>query len=519
MPRPFLLGVLPYWSLFMAERGDYFKSTFDPKKSTYKYTQEDLESIKIVRPLSKKQELYLNDTENDIICWGGSAGSGKSEVSLIDLLISGYDDSAFRAMIIRKTKEVMKNAGSIYDSACDLFSQYGVKPRNTLDFTFPSGAFLKLGALEREQDKHSYQGTQCTRFLIDEAQQLPEGGVLYLNGRLRSKSKAKHQLKLTCNPEKSSYLCQWLIKGGYLNEEGLPKPEMDGKTTYMAEVAGEVVFKQSYEDFVEEYGEDFVKDLEPQKFVFYSASVYDNPWILKNQPSYVSKLKNLPSVERKKLYEGCWFADVGGGSLFKQEWVTMVEAADVPKHLRRARSWDKGATKPNPNNPDPDASVGIKGCIDEDGNLWIEDVEYLKDRPAVVQQTIEKCGEQDGKDCLISIPQDVGAAGKESAHNSKARLQRLGFNVVICNASKGKAIRFEPVSILAQERKVFVVRAPWNKRFFDELETLDFNSRKRGVHDDQADALSDLLFVLTKKMLTTTIKINPQRKIRGNTRL
>lgn len=486
----------------------------------YKYTQEELKEITIVRPLSHKQEQYLNDKENDIIVWGGSAGSGKSEVSLIDLLVAGYDDPQFRAMIIRKTKEVMKNAGSIYDSACDLFSKFGVSPRgNTLDFKFKSGAFLKLGALERSQDKHNYQGTQCTRFLVDEAQQIPEDGVLYLTSRLRSKSKARHQLKMTCNPDKNSYLCTWLIKGGYLDDKGFPRPEMDGVTTYMAEIAGEVQFFPSLEAMEEEYGKAFVKDLEPQKFVYYSASVMDNPWIRKHLPSYISKLKNLPKLERERLYEGCWFSVIGGGSYFKEEWCTMVEASDVPKNLRRARAWDKAGTKPNPNNPDPDATVGIKGCLDEDGNLWIEDLTLLKDRPAVVQQTIEGCAKKDGKDCLIGIPKDVGSAGRESSDNSKARLMRLGFNVAICSVSKGKAIRFEPVSILAQERKIFVVKAPWNKGFFEELETLDFNSRKRGVHDDRADALSDLLHLLTKKMITTKIHINPTRKIRGRTKL
>lgn len=486
----------------------------------YKYKQEQLKEIKLVRPLSQKQQTYLNDTEHDIICWGGQAGSGKSEVSLIDLLISGYEDKDFRAMIIRKTKEVMKNAGSIYDSACDLFINFGVTPRGqAMDFKFHSGAFLKLGALERSQDKHNYQGAQVTRFLCDEGQQLPEDGVLYLLSRLRSKSKVKHQIKITCNPEKHSYLCNWLVKGGYLDDKGFPKPEMDGKTTYIAEVAGEVVFHQTLQDFIDEFGEEMTKELEPQKFVFYAASVYDNPWIRKYQPSYISKLKNLPKVERMKLYEGCWFADVGGGSLFKEEWCTMVDAADVPKNLRRARAYDKAGTKPNPNNPDPDWTVGLKGCLDEDGNLWIEDMVRFRDRPAVVQQTIEDTAYKDSNEVMIGLPRDVGSAGKESSDNSKARLMRLGYNVTINSVSKGKAIRFEPVSILAQERKIFVVRAPWNKAFFEELESLDFNARKRGVHDDIADSLSDLLHMLTKKMVMTTIHINPQRKIRGRTRL
>lgn len=486
----------------------------------YKYTQEELGAITVVRPLSKKQELYLNDDVNDIICWGGSAGSGKSEVSLIDLLISGYDDPAFRAMIIRKTKEVMKNAGSIYDSACDLFSKFDVKPRNSMDFRFQSGAFLKMGALEREQDKHSYQGTQCTRFLVDEVQQVPEGGVIYLNSRLRSKSKAKHQLKMTCNPDKHSFLCQWLLKGGYLNTEtGMPIPEMDGVTTYMAEVAGEVVFKKSMEEFIEEYGKEFVDDLEPQKFVFYSATVYDNPWIRKYQPNYISKLKNLPMVERMKLYEGCWFADIGGGAHFKEEWVTKIDITDVPMGLRKARTWDKAGTKPNPTNTDPDWTAGVKGCMDESGNLYILDAVRIRDRPAVVQSLIEDTGERDGVDCIIGIPKDVGAAGKEASDNCKGRLMRLGYLCNIMNTNKSKELRFEPVSMLAQEKKIFVVKGDWNKAFFEELESLDFNTRRRGVHDDQADALSDLWLLLAKKMAMPDIKINPLRKLRSTTPL
>ena len=488
---------------------------------SYKYTQEQLREIKTVRPLSLKQQKYLNDDTNDIICWGGSAGSGKTEVSLIDLLVNGYEDKNFRAMIIRKTKEVMKNAGSIFDSACDLFSEFGVSPRggNTMDFKFKSGAFLRMGALERKPDKHKYQGTQCTRFLVDEGQQLEEECVLYLTSRLRSKSKSRHQLKITCNPDKHSYLCQWLVKGGYLDENGYPVPEMDGKTTWLCEIAGETYFFNSLKEITDEYGAAFAKELDPQKFVYYSASVYDNPWIRKNLPSYISRLKNLPKLERAQLYEGCWFADQGGGGLFKEEWCTMVDEADVPKHLRKARAWDKAGTKPNPTNTDPDWTVGASGCLDEDGNLWVTDIVRLRDRPAVVQQTIEKTAELDGKDCVIGLPRDVGSAGKESADNSKARLMRLGYNSMINSVSKGKAVRFEPVSILAQERKIFVVKAPWNKPFFEELETLDFTSRRRGVHDDIADAVADLYHMLQKKMTMTSIQINPQRKIRGRTRL
>jgi predicted phage terminase large subunit-like protein len=325
---------------------------------------------------------------------------------------------------------------------------------------------------------------------------------------------------MTCNPEKHSFLCQWLLKGGYIDDEtGYAVPEMDGVTTYLAEVAGEVQIKKSMQDYIDEYGEAFTKELAPQKFVFYSATVYDNPWIRKHQPSYIGKLKNLPLVERKKLYEGCWFADLGGGAHFKQEWVTMVDAADVPKTLRTARCWDKAGTKPNPINPDPDWTVGIKGRMSTDGTLYVEDVKRFRDRPAVVQATIEETAKEDGKDCIIGIPKDAGAAGKEVSDNSKSRLMRLGYRCNIMAASKSKGLRFEPVSMLGQERKICVVRAPWNKDFFDELESLDFKRRSRVFHDDQADSLSDLWLMLHKKMMVPEISVGTQRRVRSGTRL
>ena len=39
---------------------------------------QDILELPIHAPLSKKQETFCNDYTNDIICFGGQAGSGKS---------------------------------------------------------------------------------------------------------------------------------------------------------------------------------------------------------------------------------------------------------------------------------------------------------------------------------------------------------------------------------------------------------------------------------------------------------
>lgn len=487
------------------------------------YNIDDLKNnIVIHAPLSRKQETYLNDKENDIIVWGGAASSGKSFLSALDILVNGWEDPHYRATIVRRQKEQFKQAGGLFDECSVMYSHYGVRPRgNSLDFKFHKGAFVKMMGSDRPQDKHDFQGNQSTTFLVDEAQQLNEENVVYLLSRNRSKSKQHHSLKLVCNPDYNSFLRRWLEMGGYLDEHGVPLPEMDGVTTYYCEVAGETVFLPSLEDYEKRYPHlEIGEDIVPQKFVFYAANVHDNPFVCKHQKPYVAKLKNLPMLERRRLYEGSWYAKEEQSGLFKREWCDIVMAGEVPPTARFARCWDRASTLPSTAYPDPDFTAGVKGCIDEQGNIWITDVVRFRERPAIVQKTIEEIGLQDGKYCLVGIPQDVGGAGKDSMEMSRASLMRCGLNVTVNRAYKSKATRFEPVSIMAQNRQIKIVKGDWNEAFFEELETLDFNIKhQKGRHDDQADALSDLIAVLKQKMYMPQVKINKSRSLTRRTRL
>ena len=110
------------------------------------YTQQELyDDIEIYAPLSRKQEIYLNNKEADIVCWGGAAASGKSFLSALDILVNGWEDKNYRATIVRRQKEMFKQAGGLYDECSTMYANFGVKPRgNTLDFKFPKGAFVKM---------------------------------------------------------------------------------------------------------------------------------------------------------------------------------------------------------------------------------------------------------------------------------------------------------------------------------------------------------------------------------------
>lgn len=484
----------------------------------FEYDIDDLKDIKILAPLSKKQELYLNDNKNEIVVWGGSASSGKSFISGLNILLSGLEDKDYRAGIVRKTKEQLKGAGSLFDECSTMYADFPIRRMagSDMKFVFEVGAEVKFSYSDRPSDKHNFQGWQVTEFLVDEAQQLLEENVIYLISRLRSKSKRMHQLKLTCNPEYDSYLRVWLEDAGYLDEEGYANPEMDGVTTYYCEVAGEVKFCKTLEEVKEKYG---YLEVDAMPFVFYSATVHDNPWVARYSPRYISKLKNLPPLERARLYEGCWYAKEESAGYFKREWVEVIEPANVSLACKRARAWDRAATLPSDAQPNPDWSVGVKGYIEEDGTVVIEDAVRLRDRAAVVLKTIEQKGIEDGRGCIIGIPQDVGAAGKESSELAYAHLLKCGLNALINKTRANKLARFEPFAIAAHNRRIKIVRGAWNKWFLDELETFDgVNKSRRNYHDDVADATADLFSMLTNSMFF--IQIQPsKRTIHRDTKL
>ena len=486
---------------------------------TFHISQEELSNMKILHPLSAKQEMYLNDEKHDIVVWGGAAASGKTQISLLRILLAGISDPNYVAGIARRSQKQMKQAGSLWRSGCTLFTPFGVRNNSQeLTWSFPSGAEVKCHHLDNNQD--DWQGTQCTEFLVDEAQQCAEEDVWYLTSRLRSQSKRKHQIRMTCNPDNSSFLCKWLEKGGYLLESGIPDPEMDGVTTYMIEINGAFEFFKSKNEVRELYGDEVSRYA--SSFVFYSANVYDNPWIRKHQPQYVFRLENLKKLERERLLDGNWYARIENAGYVKREWFNTVPLSEVPLDTPRMRAYDLAGSLPSPAYKDPDYTRGVKCTYDRvTGNFYILDMVSLRDRPAKVQELIESTAMKDGKDVYIALPVDAGQAGKEAADHKRARLTGRGYKVVQCKTTKSKLTRAEPFLMALQQGKVFVVDGVFDDSHYDEME--NFTGKRNKWHDDIIDALSDAYTQLTTGRLVPSIKcgayLSRMRTLGGRTLL
>lgn len=471
---------------------------------------DQAEQIQFFAPLSKKQETFCNDQDNDIIVFGGQAGSGKTQVSILRMLMGVLEDPNYAACICRQSKVQLKGAGAIFPTATRVFEYAANASTNKIELSwnFPNGPELK--AMHLDGNQNDYQGMQVTEFYVDESTQCKEADVVYLMSRLRSKAKRTHQLVLATNPLFESFLRIWLEKAGYLDTEGFCKPEMDGATTFMARIDGEWVFTTTWEEMAKMYGDDTAD--EAYRFVFYSAGVDDNPYIKRYLPDYIRKLDNLPMLERLMLRKGCWYAKPEASGFFKREWVKIVDQSHIPLHLKKVRAWDIAATLPDKEvNTNPDWTRGLLGCYDKESAIfYVLDMVSIRDRPARVQQLIEQTAIADGKNTYISLPLDPGAGAKESLALKQSRLGSMGFKTLVSRTQKSKFERAEGFLIAAQNGQVVLAAGDWNKAFLEEWEGFDGKS-SRTKKDDIVDSCSDCHIQTTSNNLIPSVVFNKKR--------
>lgn len=313
---------------------------------------------------------------------------------------------------------------------------------------------------------------QVSAFLVDEAQQFEESQVVYFISRLRTAAPMKPVLMMTANPSYQSYLRVWLEKAGYLDDNGLPKPEMDGVRRWFVRVGNEMVWAATKEELEETYG----ADCGPMSFVFLPATCHDNPVLLSRDSSYVSKLKNLPRVEMERLYLGSWYAKESNSGYFKREWLSKVNLfeQDIVSYCR---AWDIAGSLPSDSVPDPDSTVGVLMAKTKQGRYIICDVVRFRARFGEVMQRIIRTASEDPEGTQIILPQDPGAAGKAAAQMMIKELIEAGYYARMRPTNKSKIVRFQPVAAAAEAQLIDYVEAEWNDTYFDELEMFD-GSRK-----------------------------------------
>lgn len=417
-------------------------------------------------------------TPADIALYGGAAGGGKTYGLLLEPL-RHLNNPGFGAVIFRRESVQITNEGGLWDEAMSIYPYLKGRPSHQPKnmFRFPSGARVIFDHLNRESDVLGHQGAQIPMIGFDELSHFTRFQFFYMLSRNRSMCGVKPYIRATTNPDADSWVADF-ISWWIDQDTGYAIPERSGVIRYFLRLNDEIIWADTREHLVREYG---VDPVDVKSFTFIPARITDNRILLSKNPEYLGNLKALPVVERERLLLGNWKIRPSAGMYFPRGDIRIIDT--LPAGVTRiTRGWDFAATEPTTDNPDPDYTASVKIGRLPDGRFVVIDAFQFRRKSAQVRSALVSTAQTDGKMVKIEIPQDPGQAGKAQAESLINLLS--GYRVTARIQSGDKITRAESFASQWQAGNVVLLKGPWNKEYIDYMDGFPEG------HDDYADASS-----------------------------
>lgn len=175
------------------------------------------------------------------------------------------------------------------------------------------------------------------------------------------------------------------------------------------------------------------------------------------------------------------------GSMFDTSHLREVAVyPELRKGAQVVRAWDIAATRSgDARGKRADWTVGTKMSIGVDGSFTILDIYRARLGPEEVEAKLLSFARSDGKDCVIAIEEQGGAAGKMLRRSFVQLL--AGYDVrSIPAGNASKADRARPFAAQLNAGRVTVYKGPHVAVFKHELSV--FPNGGTIVHDDTVDA-------------------------------
>lgn len=469
-------------------------------------TVETVEDWKL-RP-QPAQEVFL-ESDADIAIFGGSAGGGKSYALLLECLrncIAYYNQwgvlrqpfPGFSAVVFRRTLSDVKKSGSLWDTSFNVYGEFATPRLDTLTWVFPSKTKITFSHLEHEKNILDWQGAQIPLICFDELTHFNKKQFFYMLSRNRTTCGAPTRIRATTNPDADSWVADF-ISWWIDQNTGYAIESRSSKKRWFVRSGDNIIWGKAGEDEPDTVGRDDLlarfPGSRPKSVTFIRSSLTDNQILMDADPDYMANLMALDAVDRARLLDGNWKIRPAAGLYFQRHWCEIVE--QIPPGTRFVRGWDIAAT-PKTEMNDPDWTTATKIGQTPDGRYIVVDHVAFQGAPSRVEAAMRSIAEHDGKEVRIHIPQDPAAAGKAQMENHRKLL--AGFNVRFATATGDKITRFAPFSAQAdpgptgQYGRVMVLKAPWNERWFSQLEGFP-----DAAHDDDVDSTSEAFNGLTGK--------------------
>jgi predicted phage terminase large subunit-like protein len=429
------------------------------------------------RPQSGPQSQFCASIA-DVVIYGGARGGGKSW-SLVFEAARNIKIPGYNAILFRRTSPELTGGGSIWEESQKIYPWLGGRPReNVLDWVFPSGARIEFSHLQYAKDAAAHQSKQYALICFDELTHFTESQFWFLMSSNRSTCGVRPYIRAATNPDPDSWvrrLIDW-----WIGDDGFAIPERSGVVRWFVRSGDDLHWADSPEPLRAMY-----PDQPCLSLTFIPATLDDNKALTDADPTYRGKLLALPRVLRERFLGGNWDVRPSAGMYFQRSFFEVVD--EMPAEVvRRVRGWDKAASKPTPEHPDPDWTAGVRYSKTPAGIFFIEHIERFREGPAGTESRIVNTTTGDGPLVHSVHWQDPGAAGKTEVDHYARLLS--GYVVKSHRASKDKVTFCEPVSAQAEHGNVKVVRGEWNEPFFREAEA--FPPEPNKGHDDQIDGLS-----------------------------
>lgn len=432
----------------------------------------------MIRPQPGPQERFLA-TPADIAIFGGAAGGGKSYGLLLEAL-RHIGNPNFGGVIFRRTFPQIRNEGGLWDTANELYSQVGGKPKETtLEFTFPTGASVRFAHLNYEADKYDWQGAQVPFFGWDELTHFTEGQFFYMLSRNRSLCGVRPYIRATTNPDADSWVAE-LLAWWIDQETGLPIKSRAGVLRWFVRVNDDLVWADSADELVGRYPE-----IPPKSLTFIPARLQDNAILMREDPGYLANLLAQTPVERGRLLDGNWKIRATAGKVFNRGWFEIVDAA--PAGGATCRFWDFASTAKSLAKDDPDFTAGVKMSL-VDGVYTVLDCFAEQLGPVAAETIMRNLSRQDAVEAgrvrsnyRVRWELEPGAAAIR--YNRQLVTQLAGLDAGGKHSQGDKLIRAKPLAAQAQAGNVKLVRGAWNETWLRHM-----HGQPDLAHDDIMDA-------------------------------
>ncbi len=263
------------------------------------------------------------------VFFGGARGGGKTEASLGDWLHHSemYKENAIGLFVRRKLTELSEAIARSKQLFTPLGAKYNEQKK---EWKMKSGARLRFAYLERDSDAEAYQGHSYTRIYVEELCNFPSPAPINkLRATLRSGAGVPCGMRLTGNPGGPGH--NW-VKARYVD----PAP------------MGWKIITESVEIEI-----DGIREVVSLDRVFIPSKLVDNKLLMRNDPTYVLRLRQSGSEALVRAWlEGDW--SVVDGAFFNEidYKVHVLDALAVREFCRanpqalRFRSFDWGSAKP-----------------------------------------------------------------------------------------------------------------------------------------------------------------------------